>query len=288
MQPSAETLAPLPPLTRARRPLLSPLGVLFWLTFRQYARGRRLLLVALLFALPVGLALLVRSLPHPPEPIELEFALVFNLIPHALAPLTALLFASGMIQDEVEEQTLTYLLLRPLPRWALYLTKLLATFLTTTLLTVAGVAALYLTIYWGTAELWDDILPVRLPQVVAIVALGQGVYCSLFGALMLMTRRSLLGGVVYIVAVEGILANIDFLVRRLTVIYHSRVLVLRWLDLPARTMEEWRNDWEIDLARAPEIGSCVWTLLGAAAVIALLSAWRFSRREFPQKTPEGN
>ena len=62
---------------------------------------------------------------------NLQFAFVFNLIPHALVPLAALLYATGIIQDEVEEQTLTYLLLRPLPRWALYLIKLLATMLMT-------------------------------------------------------------------------------------------------------------------------------------------------------------
>ena len=68
-------------------------------------------------------------------------------------PLTALLYASGMIQDEVEEQTLTYLLMRPLPRWALYLTRFVATLLTTTLLVRAGAVALYLAIYAGTPEL---------------------------------------------------------------------------------------------------------------------------------------
>ena len=46
---------------------------------------------------------------------------MLNFIPHALAPLAALLYSAGIIQDEVEDQTLTYLLLRPLPRWALYL-----------------------------------------------------------------------------------------------------------------------------------------------------------------------
>src|SRR5713226_2443894 len=103
------------------------LAALFVLTLRQHLRGRRLLVLSLLFLLPSVLATVARLAPHPPQPEELEFAFVFNLIPHALATLTALLYAAGIIQDEVEEQTLTYLLLRPLPRWALYVTKLLAT-----------------------------------------------------------------------------------------------------------------------------------------------------------------
>src|SRR5262245_23358981 len=89
---------------------LSAIGALFVLTLRQHLRGRRLLILSLLFLLPSVLAAVVRLLPYPPEPAALEFWLVFTLIPHALAALTALLYAAGMINDEVEEQTLTYLL----------------------------------------------------------------------------------------------------------------------------------------------------------------------------------
>src|SRR4051794_6585523 len=83
---------------------------LFVLTLRQHLRGRRLLVLSLLFLLPSALAVMVRCLPHAPLPQDLEFAFVFSIIPHTLAPLTALLFAAGILQDEVEDQTLTYLL----------------------------------------------------------------------------------------------------------------------------------------------------------------------------------
>ena len=86
---------------------------LFVLTLRQHLRGRRLLVLSLLFALPSVLVAVVTLLsPHPPPADEIKFAFVFNMIPHALAPLAALLYATGIIQDEVEEQTLTYLLLQ--------------------------------------------------------------------------------------------------------------------------------------------------------------------------------
>ena len=97
------------------------MAVLFWLTLRQQTRGRKLLVLVVLYALPCILALVLRSLSRPAPTDILEFALIYNLVPHALAPLTALLYAGGMIQDEVEEQTLTYLLVRPLPRPALYI-----------------------------------------------------------------------------------------------------------------------------------------------------------------------
>src|SRR5204863_396999 len=83
----------------------------------------------------------------------LEFALVFAILPHGLAPLTALLYAAGVVADEVEEQTLTYLLTRSVPRWLLYLTKLLATLCVTTALVAVAVVALYVAIYAGTGVL---------------------------------------------------------------------------------------------------------------------------------------
>ena len=43
---------------------------------------------------------------------------------------------------------------------------------------------------------------------------------------------TLLGGIAYIVAIEGFIANADFVGRTLTVVYYVRALVLRWLDLP--------------------------------------------------------
>src|SRR5262249_8351577 len=133
---------------------ISALAALFVLTVRQHTHGRRMLVLGLLYALPCGLAILLRSLSSPAPAEILEFALVFNLLPHGLAPLTALLYAAGVIQDEVEEQTLTYLLVRTLPRWALYVTKLLATWCVTTLLVAVATLALYVAIYWGTPELW--------------------------------------------------------------------------------------------------------------------------------------
>src|SRR5205823_12306572 len=143
---------------------LAALWALFVLTLRQHLRGRRLLVLSLLFLLPTALSALLYLMPHPPRPANLEGGFIFNIIPHALATLTALLYAAGMIQDEVEEQTLTYLLLRPLPRWALYVTKFLATVLVTSVLTGFFTAVAYVVIYWNTPELWSDILPERAPK----------------------------------------------------------------------------------------------------------------------------
>ena len=260
---------------------LTALAALFVLTLRQALRGRRLLFLVLLFLLPSVLAVIIKLGAHPPRPVEPEMVLVFMLIPHGLATLTALLYGVGIVQDEVEGQTLTYLLLRPLPRWALYLTRLVAMILVTAALTGVFSVLTQVILYWGTPELWGDVLPGRAFKTAVLLSLAQVAYCSGFGALGLFTRRALLGGLAYIVAFEGALANFEFVLRRLTVMYYFRVLAIRWLDLPGR-------DWGIDLDRAPGGAACVLVLLGVSLVFALLGCLMMMRQEFRVKTPEGS
>jgi ABC-2 type transport system permease protein len=274
-------------LRRSLREELSALAVLFGLTLRQQTRGRRLWLLIGLYALPCVLAVVLRSLRHPAPPDVLEFGLIFTLVPHGLAPLTALLYAGGMIHDEVEEQTLTYLLVRPLPRPALYVCKLLAILLLTSLLVAGATTALYLAMYWNTTELWDGGVAVRILQTAGIMALAQVGYCSLFGCVGMLTRRTVVAGVIYIVVFESVLANLDFVVRKLTVVYYVRVLALRWLNLSPEMLRRWQGFWGIDLEKAADGGTCVLTLLGVGLIVTVLAAVAFSRREFRMKTPEG-
>jgi ABC-2 type transport system permease protein len=266
---------------------LSACVALFMLTLRQYTHGRRLLVVGLLYALPVALAVLLRSLPNPAPPDILEAALIFHLLPHGLAPFTALLYAAGVVQDEVEEQTLTYLLLRSVPRWALYATKLLATLCLTALLVAVAAVALYAASFWGTPE-FGEVMAERAPRAAAVMALAQVGYCTLFGLLGLVSRRPLIAGVAYIVAVEGVLANLNFVGRTLTVVYYVRTLIVRWLPFPDATLQQKLKEWDLDLTKAPSAGRCTLTLLAASFVVAALSAWWFARREFRMKTPEGS
>jgi ABC-2 type transport system permease protein len=248
---------------------------------RQHVRGRRLLILAGLFLLPAAVTILARSVSPPSERGPLLSNLIFTLIPHALLPLTALLYAAGMIRDEIEDQTLTYLLVRPLPRWAIYLTKLLATWLVTALLSGVFTTLTYAAIYWDAADFWTDILPARALPTALLLGLSLAAYCSIFGLLSLVMRWVLVVGVAYIILIEWSLANVDFAVRRLTVVYYFRVLSVRWLDLQMAA-------WALDLSRAPSATSCVLTLLGVSLAAAALASVVFAGREFRVKTPEGS
>ena len=258
-----------------------------WLTLlrisvEQLVRGKRLLALAALFTLPAIVALASRyDNPRFHEKVEpFESALIFYMIPQALVPLTALILAAGMVRDEVEGQTLTYLLIRPLPRPAIYAAKLVAAWLVATGLAAVFTAVALAVIHWGSDGFWGTIFPGRAVRVAALGALSLMVYVALFGGLSLVVRWILPLGVAYIVLFEGVFANIDFMVRRLTVLWYVRILAERWLGLHVES-------WSINLDEAPSGPEALGTLLAAALVLAVASAWLFGSREIRMKTPEG-
>ena len=268
-------------LSRGFRP--SAWLTLFWVSFQQLARGRRLLSLAALFALPALLAWVIRTNVPRDEihnPGNIEKVLVFYMIPQALVPLTALILATGMVRDEVEGQTITYLLIRPLPRWSIYAAKLLAAWCVGASLAAVFDTATLAATHWGEPDLWGPVLPTRAAQVAGLSALSMFVYVALFGAVGLVVRWVLPLGVAYIVLIEGAFANIDFALRRVTVLWYVRVLAERWLGLHV-------DSWSIKLDESPSGPEALLTLLAAALVLSVGAAWLFGRREIRVKTPEG-
>lgn len=284
-------------LIAKRGSLLASLSTLYTLTVRQYLHGRRWLVVGLLFLLPAGLATLVRATAgEKAPPVEIEFVFGFMLIPQALLPLVALIYASGMVQDEQEEQTLTYLLIRPIPKWALYVVKLLATLSFAVLLVAIFTGLTYAAVYVGTDAGMDTVLA-RYAQAAAIHSLAVVAYCCLFGLISLLTKRTLVVGIVYISVIEGVLANLPFGIRLLTVIYYTRLIAYRTLEFvaPERGVHNIAAEaWQLNTGRDPNLlehpttSTCLTVLLVASLVCTVLAAIVCARREFYVKTPEKN
>jgi ABC-2 type transport system permease protein len=261
------------------------LWTLFTLSLRQFLRGRRMLVLALLTLLPAGLSVFIRNVDdrHSPPPSEIEFVFLFNMIPHALLPLTALLYGTGMILDEQEEQTLTYLLIRPLPKWALYVTKLAATMCMVAILAFVYVFITAMATYLGSSQ-FSEMFPLKMLATFAVMTLATITYAAVFGCMSLMVQRSLIAGIIYIIVIEGILGNVDLALRKLTIVYYFRVMAKSWLNLDSKMSE----GWNLRLGDSPEPVVCVIVLLIVSAVATVLAAVVFSGREFYVKTPESN
>jgi ABC-2 type transport system permease protein len=276
---------------------LTALWTLYLLTLRQHLHGKRWWVVGFLFLLAPGLAILMRATAPDVKSIQLEFMLGFMFIPQALLPLVALLYASGIIRDEQEEQTMTYLLIRPIPKWALYVVKLLATLTTTVLLATVFTALTYAAIYVG-GDTHGENIPLRCLKAASIHALAVVSYCCLFGLISLLTKWSLLAGILYAVIFEAVIANLEFGIRFGTIIYYTRVIAYRSLDFAVSsqrgTQDLAANTWKFNIAtdpkllEHPQLSTCIIVLLAGSLVCTLLAAFLCSQREFHVKTPEKN
>lgn len=274
----------------------SAFWTLYTLTLRQHLHGKRWLVMTLLFLLPAGLAVLVRSTsPHVP-PAALEFVLAMMFIPQALLPIVALLYASGIIQDEQEEQTITYLLLRPIPKWAIYTLKLLAAMTTTAVLVAVFTALTYLAIYVGAGVPAGEVA-VRCLKAASIHALAVVTYCSVFGLMSLVTKRILVFGILYTAIVEGLFANLPFGIRLVAIIYYTRLIAYRTMTFDVPRPNGGSHDiaaqaWQLaatgdpGLAENPQFGTCIALLLTTSLVCTVIAGWLCSQREFHVKTPE--
>jgi len=221
-----------------------------------------------------------------------EFIGVFWLIAGVAAPLTILLFASGMIRDEQEDQTLTYLMVRPVPRWAIYVTKLFAAIVVAWILTVLGIALTLLTLWWSSGDAAAAGVLDRFFWMAFAFLLLIAVNGSVFAFLGILLRRSLIIGAIYIAVFEGFLANYPFVLRKLTSMHYFQCIIKNTIGEPYLQLDPPRGPpvffWAIGREVVPETQDCIITLLVVMLAATALGMYFFSTREFRMKTPEGN
>ena len=142
-------------------------------------------------------------------------------------------------------------------------------------------------------------IPLRCLKAAGIQSLAVIAYCSLFGLMSLLTKRTLIVGVIYTVVIEGVLANLPFSIRLATVIYYTRVIAYRTLEFIVTSprggteniaAEAWQFDVrrDPDLLAHPQVTTCIAVLLVSSLVFTAIAAVICSRREFHVKVPEVN
>ena len=124
------------------------------------------------------------------------------------------------------------------------------------------------------------VLSVAALKAAAIHSLAVTTYCSLFGLMSLITRRTLVIGIVYTAVVEGVLANLPFGIRLATVIYYTRLIAYRTMPFVIANPGGRREDiaaiaWQLDVVRDPKLldhpqfSTCFIVLLVAAPSVHL-------------------
>ena len=168
-------------------------------TLRGLLGRRRAIIMLLLAALPVLVGLLVRLGGGRPDVAEVLDTLVIRTV----LPLVALIVGTATIGGEIEDGTLTYLLVKPVPRWRTAVTKLIVA----AGLTVALVVPPMLLAAVLMAGASGSTLGTAGGFALAVV-LGGAAYAAAFATLGAITSRALVIGLIYTLLWEGVLAGL--------------------------------------------------------------------------------
>ena len=184
------------------------MATVFRLTLRQLAGRRRLAIVVLLAAVPIGLAALLNAFLADEEDFEFVSVIVDGMLVSVVLPLIVLTLATAAFGNEVEDRTLNMLVLKPVSRVSIVLPKLIASIAVAAPLLVAATVAISL------IALGDG--GVRaLVAAAGAVGLGVVVYAAVFTWAGLLTTHALGFGLVYVflweVLVTSLLPGIRYL-----------------------------------------------------------------------------
>jgi ABC-2 type transport system permease protein len=191
------------------------IGFILGLTLRQQVFRRSTLLLIGLALLPVLLALLFRLTDNDENPQTWTSEVLYRgLIITAVLPLTALMFGTSVLGDELEDGTAIYLLTKPVPRWEILVPKLIAPWILTSLILVAS------TVLSGLVAIDSGGREVVYGAAIAVV-LGSLVYTTLFVMLSVLSTHALIIGLIYVFIWEGAVAGLFEGVRYLSVRHYT-------------------------------------------------------------------
>jgi ABC-2 type transport system permease protein len=170
------------------------------ITLRQTVGQRRTWVMLLFASVPVILALIFRLAADADENRR-EFFMdgMDNLVIGLILPLTALVFGTAVLGQELEDGTAVYLLSKPISRWRVVLEKAAAAWITTSVVLVISIGAMALILLAGDAE-YRLILAAS-----AALSFGALAYVSLFVCLSIMFSRALIIGVIYVFVWEALI-----------------------------------------------------------------------------------
>jgi ABC-2 type transport system permease protein len=204
------------------------------LHYKTFFRGSRLWIGPALLLLPILFTLLAVAKGY--QFAFFEQYIAPNTIFGGLALLIPLLYAGGAWSDEVEHRTITYLLLRPTPRYALYLGKVLCSSLISFVLFLLA----ELICFGIIAPTYDGAtLSLRLVDLayhVSALFFAAMAYGSLFAFIgVILPKFSLLVSIAYGAIVEILLPTLPVSFRYITIQQNARAMTR------AELFPEWPN-----------------------------------------------
>ncbi len=196
--------------------------------------------------------------------------MLFILLPEVITVLAMLLWATPIVNAELESHTWVYSVVRPGARWSMLLGKytvaVLWTFSCTAVAATICVPITQMTDAWNA---WFIICALSL-----LSAMAHGALFLLIGSLF--QKRAMVIAFAYAITVEAVLGWVPAMINKVTIAYRLRSITFQWMDLElGRILES--NDF---VSSGVSIAEHVAILLLGTAILLSLALWRIQRSQY--------
>ena len=237
---------------------------IFILALRQSMSIRRVAVLVLLAAIPLVIAI-VSNLLNTDWDGEVAHGFIQGLIFNTGLPLIALIVAAPVFADEIEDRTLTNLMLSPIARWQISIPKMLA---------AAAIVAIPLAISTFVSILLvfeDESYSAAIVGAFGIL-IGSLAFVSLFAFVGTLTTRAVVFGIVYVFGFEALIS--------------SAIPGLKYVSISGNTLSilQELNSTLIDAPRSgsnqlPPIEYAIVALVAVIIVSNVATVWRLKRMD---------
>lgn len=256
---------------------MSPLNAVFRLSLRVLLRSRRTVVIGLLCAFPIlasmlGVIFIVSGLAERDLSAYTLMAFIMaNGYVHFFLVVVTLFYGTALIADEIDDRTITYLFVRPVPKSTIYLGKYLAYLVAGSLLLLptAALAFLIALIADPPGEAIRH-LPILIQDLI-VLALGIIAYGALYALIGALSRRPVFVGLGFAVVWETAVTFIPGYMNKLTIKHYLIAL------LPHPAQQRGVLAFVESATPAP---LAIIVLLAISGALLALGAWTFTRKEY--------
>jgi ABC-2 type transport system permease protein len=202
---------------------------IFALTFHLTKRllfSRKLMITILIAAFVASVMAYAGS--QDVDPLDDGTDLMDALILFFFMPVTAMIFGTSLMRDEIDDRSITHVATSPLDRvyayMGYYLPLVIAVIVSMVIVTVAGFIA-----FFSQQGFTSDAMEVLL-EFVALVSLGSVVYSSLFLAISIVVKKPVFLGLFYAFVWEGFISSLPGVIEKISIKYYLRSLGSHWVD----------------------------------------------------------
>jgi ABC-2 type transport system permease protein len=161
-------------------------SLLFKMALRDFVRPRRIIGWIFVVVCVFAFAKIWKTVT-PAMTARDAYAQISAVLVYRLLALSAAIFSTAVITQEIEQKTIVYLVTRPIPRWLLLFSRMAAAIVVVAGLSVLAAVAASLAVH-GPRFLSNSLLPRDITGLVV----GAVAYCSLFTLISLWFNRAML------------------------------------------------------------------------------------------------